>query len=349
GGFHLGAEDRIDAGEAREGEDGFLDGDVGGNALGGEAEFAELAAGHHESGELGEGHADGLADEGDGAGGARVDFEDIDFAVEDGELDVDKADDAEFAREHPGLLHQHVLQLAREASRGKRACAVTGMDSGMLDVFHDSADHDGLAVADRIDVHLCRSAQVAVDKERVAFGGLKGLRDVAAQRGFVRDYLHRAAAEDVGRADEDGVADSRGPGDGFIESAGEDALRLLEAELVDQRVEALAILGPIDRIGRGAENRNAGAFEGDGEFERGLPAELHNDAAGFFAFGDRDDVLEGERLEIEAVRDVVIGRDGFRIAIDHDRLEAGVLEGEACVNAAIVELDALSDAVWAAA
>ena len=59
------------------------------------------------------------------------------------------------------------------------------------------------------------------------------------------------------------------------------------------------------------------------------------------------DVLAGERLEVQAVGRVVVGRHGLRVAVDHHRLEAGVAQGEAGVDAAVVELDALADAVRA--
>ncbi len=64
---------------------------------------------------------------------------------------------------------------------------------------------------------------------------------------------------------------------------------------------------------------------------------------------DFDHVFGRQRLEIEAVGGVVVGRDGFRVAVDHDRFKAGILQREGGVAAAIVELDALADAVRTAA
>ena len=64
---------------------------------------------------------------------------------------------------------------------------------------------------------------------------------------------------------------------------------------------------------------------------------------------DLEDVLEGQRLEVEAVGGVVVGGDGLGVAVDHDGLEAGLGQREAGVAAAVVELDALADAVGAAA
>ncbi len=80
---HLRSEQRVDAGEAGEGEDSFLDRDVAGiarvghGAVMGEGIFQRLA-GHDAGGDLGDGTPDGLGDEGHGARGARVDLEHVD-------------------------------------------------------------------------------------------------------------------------------------------------------------------------------------------------------------------------------------------------------------------------------
>src|SRR3546814_16350173 len=64
---------------------------------------------------------------------------------------------------------------------------------------------------------------------------------------------------------------------------------------------------------------------------------------------DLDNVLGGQRLEVEAVRGVVIRRHRLRIAVHHDGFIAGLAEGIGGVDAAVVELDALADAVRPAA
>ena len=124
-------------------------------------------------------------------------------------------------------------------------------------------------------------------------------------------------------------------------------------EFLDQRLEAVAVLGEVDGIGRCAQDRHAGSLERLGELQRGLAAELHDDAAqGAFRLLHGDDlehVFGGQRLEIEPVGGVVVGRDRFGIAVDHDGLGAGRRQRKAGVAAAIVELDALPDAVGAAA
>jgi hypothetical protein len=91
------------------------------------------------------------------------------------------------------------------------------------------------------------------------------------------------------------------------------------------------------------------AVERGGELERRLAAELHDDADGLLDARDLEHVLERQRLEVEAVGGVVVGGDGLGVAVDHDGLEAGRAQREARVDAAVVELDALADAVGAAA
>ena len=124
-------------------------------------------------------------------------------------------------------------------------------------------------------------------------------------------------------------------------------------QLVEYALEAVAVLGQIDGIGRGAEDRHVGLFQRVRKLERGLAAELHDHAmqGAVLPFGgdDLQHVLGRQRLEIQAVGGVVVGRHRFRVAVDHDGFIAGVVQREAGMTAAIVEFDALADPVRPAA
>ena len=123
--------------------------------------------------------------------------------------------------------------------------------------------------------------------------------------------------------------------------------------LLDQLGEAVAVFGEVDGIRRGAEDRHAGFFQRAGQLQRRLAAELHDHAvqraALLFGMDDLEHVFGRQRFEIEPVGGVVVGRDGFRVAVDHDGFKAGIMQREAGVAAAIIELDALADAVGTAA
>ncbi|MCY1224182.1 hypothetical protein D9M72_363280 [compost metagenome] len=109
------------------------------------------------------------------------------------------------------------------------------------------------------------------------------------------------------------------------------------------------MFGEVDRFRRRAEDRHTGVGQLLCELERGLAAELdkhtHDAAGALLRRDDFQDVLEGQRLEVEACGDVVVGGDGFRVAVDHDGLVAGLAECHGGVHAGVVEFDALADAV----
>src|SRR5438552_17759584 len=55
---------------------------------------------------------------------------------------------------------------------------------------------------------------------------------------------------------------------------------------------------------------------------------------------DLEHVLQGERLEVQLVRDVEVGRDGLGVAVDHDLLELHLEERKPLPHARLVDLDA---------
>ena len=123
--------------------------------------------------------------------------------------------------------------------------------------------------------------------------------------------------------------------------------------LLEHLAELAAVLGQVDGLGAGADDRHAGVLEPLRQPERGLPAELHDHpddtgtacAGGGFGVVDLEDVLEGQRLEVQPVGGVVVGRHRLGVAVDHDGLEAGLAQRRRGMHTAVVELDALADPV----
>ena len=114
-------------------------------------------------------------------------------------------------------------------------------------------------------------------------------------------------------------------------------------------MEAFAVFGGVDAVGGRADDVHAVFNQRVGEFERGLTAVMHNHAPRVFGADDFQHVFQCQRLEIEAVAGVEVGGHGFGVAVHHNRFKARFAQGECGVNAAIVKLDALADAVRAAA
>ena len=223
------------------------------------------------------------------------------------------------------------------------------MHARLLDVLHDAADQNVLAVANRIDVDLDRHIQEAIQQHRAVIGHLHGVSHVGAQIVLVEDDLHGTAAEHIRRAYDEREAHFARQAHRLVLGARGRVRRLLQVQVAHQRLEALAVLGDIDRVGRRADDRRARLLQRARQFQRGLAAELHDDAFRLFLREDFQHVLESQGLEVQPVRGVIVGRDRLRVAIDHDGLEPVLAQLQGRVHTTVVELDALADAVRAAA
>ena len=227
------------------------------------------------------------------------------------------------------------------------------MNARFLDVLHDTSDVDVFAVTDGVHVDLDGVAQVAVDQDRVVAGDLHGLADVLPQTRRVVDDLHATTAQHVGRAEQNRVADGLSHGFHFFRRPAQAVGRLAQVDVVEQLLEALAVFGQVDGVRRGAEDRHTSLFERRSNLERRLTPELNDHtlerAVLLLLAGDGKHVLFGQRLEVEAVGRVVVGRNGLWVTVDHDGLVACFLECVTSVDTAIVELDALTDPVWTTA
>ena len=216
-------------------------------------------------------------------------------------------------------------------------------------MFQDAADVYLFAIAQGVDIGLNRTLQEAVQIHRVVGANARGLGHVIAQMlGIVGDH-HAAAAQHIARAHQQRIADVRGHGLGLLKRGGLARRRVHDAQLVEQSGEALAVLGKVDGIGLGAHNVHAALLEHARQLKRSLAAERHHDTVGALDIDNVHDVLVGERLKVQAVRGVVVSRNGLGVAVDHDGLEAASRQCVARVHAAVIELDTLANAVGAGA
>ena len=167
-----------------------------------------------------------------------------------------------------------VDHLGAQGDRRQRAGRVAGVDAGLLDVLHHAAEIEVGAVVERVDVDLHRVVEEPVDQHRMRRGHLGGPLDVGGQGLLVVDDLHAAAAEHVRRSDQHRVADLVGDDLGLGEGAGQPVLRGRQVRLGQHLTERPALLGQVDRLRAGADDRHAGVLERLGQPQRGLAAEL---------------------------------------------------------------------------
>ena len=223
------------------------------------------------------------------------------------------------------------------------------MNACLLDMLHDAANQHHFAIADGIDIHFNRIVEEAIQQHRRVVGDADRGLEVAAQILLVIDDLHRPAAEHIRRTHHQRVANLfrflyrlLNGGDGGVR-------RLLQLQTVNRVLEALTVFRPVDSVRTGTDNRHAGSFQGTSQLQRGLAAVLDDNAFWLLDAHDFQHVFQGYRLKIQTVGGVVVGRDGFRVTVDHDGLVTVLAQRQRGVYAAVVEFDTLPDTVRAAA
>ena len=261
------------------------------------------------------------------------------------ELNVHKSDDVQPLRESARDALDFGDCLLRERDRRRNRRGVARVAARRLDVLENRADDCRLSVRHAVDVELDGVGEELVDEDRTPLRYLHRLLDVFPEALLVVDDRHAASSEDERRTHEDGIADLLRDPDRVAHRVRDAARRLLHADFVHKRAEEVAVLRERDVVRRSAEDVYARSLEFFREVERGLSAELHNRAVAFLALVDLHHVLERERLEVELVRSVVVGRDCLWIGVHHNDLDAHLAQRKRGVAAAPVELDALSDAV----
>ena len=237
-----------------------------------------------------------------------------------------------------------------ERSRRQHAARIARVHAGFFDVLHDAGDQHGAGgIGKRVDVHFGGVFQEPVDQHRAVLREDHRLLHVAAHGVFVVGDHHGAPAQHVAGAHQHREADGARHRAGLFH-VGRRAVRgRRNLQVVQQLAEELAVFGQIDVLGIGADDRHARGLQRQRQRQRRLPAELHDHAVRLLGVADIQHFFERQRLEVEAVAGVVVGRDGLRVAVDHDRLDAELLQREGRVAAAVIELDSLPDAVRPAA
>src|SRR6185503_11211057 len=169
--------------------------------------------------------------------------------------------------------------------------------------------------------------------------------NVRLERFLIVDDRHRASAENVTRTDQHRITDSLRYLTRFLDGSSHAVVRLRNAEFIQQSPEAFAIFSEVYRIRRRSDDFDTGFMQAHREVQRCLPAKLDDDAVRLFDIDDVHHVFEREWLKIESIRSVVIGRDGFGIAVDHDGLEPRFVKRERSVTTAVIKFDSLPDAI----
>src|ERR1700677_2858360 len=133
------------------------------------------------------------------------------------------------------------------------------MDAGFLDVLHDPGDVDGFAVADAVDIDLDRVVQIAIDQHGPTPGHTFAghtlarhayrLAHVTMQAAAIVDDFHRPSAQYITGPNHDWKPNTVGDLLGIARGSGDTVFGLQQAQPLQQKLEAFAVLGYVDGIG----------------------------------------------------------------------------------------------------
>ena len=350
GGFHLRGEGSVGIGDFLKGEHRHLHGHIGGLAVqtGAIAQRGQRLTHHNAGSQIHHGYAGDLGNVGHRAAGAGIHLNDVQLVLVDQILNIDEAMGSQRQGQLFRAVHNDLQHLISDGEGRIDSDGVAGVDTGALDVLHDAGDQDVLAVGN--DVHLQLLAhEVLVHQHRVF--DLAGENDlhIGPHVLIVVGDDHVLAADDVGGAQQHGIAQLMSGVQRLLHTGDGPALRPFDREPLQQGIEPLPVLCHVDGLGAGTQDRDTVAVQELGELDGRLAAEGHHHAHGLLHLDDVHDILGEQRLKVQAIGGVIVRGDGLGVVVDDDYLVAQFLQRPDAVDGGIVELDALTDADGAGA
>ena len=207
-----------------------------------------------------------------------------------------------------------------------------------------------LPVRDPVQLDLVGALDELRDHDGMLGRDARRLGEETAEVVPAGDDPHRLPAQDVRRPDEDRVPHLVGERARFLERRERLPGRLRDRESLEQPREAGAVLGRVDRLGRGPEDRDPAHVEERGQVLGELATDAGDDPTERFEVEDVPDALERDLLEVEPVRAVVVGGDGLGVRVeDRDTGDPLDLQPIHQVHGRPVELHARADPIRARA
>ena len=157
------------------------------------------------------------------------------------------------------------------------------------------------------------------------------------------------AAKRERRADDARKAQLLDDAERLLDRADIAALGHIGADRLHRIAEEQPILGDLDRLDRGADQLDAELGESAVLAERNrqvqcrLAADRGEHGVGPLALDDRREHFRGQRLDVGPIRELGVGHDRRRVAVDEHDLEPLVAKGLARLRAGVVEFARLPD------
>ncbi len=359
--LHVRREDRVGATELLEGEARALDDDVVDRRL--EArrrahrdvvrDLLERVADRQARGDLRDREPGRLRGQRRGARDARVHLDDEDLLGlrVDRELDVGAAGlHADRADDGHRLVAQLLVEVVGERLLRGDGDAVARMHAHRVEVLDRADDHAVVvAVAHDLELELAPPEHGLVEQHLPDRRRVEAAADDLAELLLAARDAPAAPAEGERGPHDRGQADRGEMTERLLERGRDPAARHLQAGRLHRLAEALAVLGPVDRLVVGADQLDAVALEravlGErlGEVQRRLPPERRQQGVRALLGDDLGDGAREQRLDIGRVGELRVGHDRRRVRVHEDDLVALLAQDLAGLHPGVVELGRLPD------
>ena len=247
-----------------------------------------------------------------------------------------------------GDLAQEMVFVVGQGLRRSDHDALAGVDAERVEILHVT-DRDAVVVAVAHDFvfDLFPAAQRLLDEDLRGEG--EGLAGHRLQFVFVLAEAGTEAAQRVGGAQDDRIADLARGGAGLFDVGRGVRLDRLDADLVQPLHEEFAVFRVDDGLYRGAEHldavflEDAALVELHAAVERGLAAEREQDTLRLFLL---DDLLHEEGRdgqEVDLVGDAFGGLHRGDVGVDQDGADALFAQRLQGLGATVVEFAGLAD------
>ena len=205
------------------------------------------------------------------------------------------------------------------------------MDTGPLDMLHDSRDQNVGAITDGINLDLF-SHDILIYEYRMLLGNLVDDSDKFVHILVADGDLHALAAQNIGWTDQHRISQLMGRFFSLFGSVNRMARRSRNTAFLQNLVEQLPVLRRIHIFRGRTENRNTHLHQTFRQLDGRLAAELNHCPIRLLDVHDALHILRCQRLEIQLIRNIEVGTYRLRIIIYDNRLIALFAERPGTVN-----------------
>ena len=193
------------------------------------------------------------------------------------------------------------------------------MDTGTLNVLHNTRDQDIVAITYCIDLDLL-TLQIFIYQDRMILCDPVDDADKFFHIFIIDSDLHTLAAKYIRRTNQYRVTKTVGNLFCFLCSIYGSSLWSRDLALLQDLIKQLSVLSRIYIFCGSTKDRHTHLHQSFGQFDSGLSTKLYYRSIRFFQTDNALHILRCQRLKIQFICNIEVCTYGLRVVIDNDGL-----------------------------